>query len=252
MNETLPYIIDKFREFEYIQPMQDFINTHKTCETLNIYTKKLLKFCWNTFSDEFWKKENVKSTEINLFGPIGIYPDVDPDSKEFGWSYFTIKNGKLVRYYSLPFAIYDVNNKKFYLYGPWAYLFNDNFFAESKLGEIKCIENVNDGLATELAVLFRTVWYEKGIIYTHTSTKKDLKTNNLIVSQAEYEKGKYIKIYSLVDFGISDPKTTKQNNLQVKISTLRMFLTLLKNPTKKPAKKQVKKPAKKKPAKKPK
>lgn len=161
---------------------------------LSFYDKKYLEFVWMLFKIIIWDRECVQSLDSKLVGPFFF------DNKDtYEWITINISPDQQRYIRSRPFAMYHTENKRFYYINK---SLKDKIFEKYNINSIikenYIIEDVNEGEANLLALQFRVLFYNCNLEIVN------FRTNNLIHQQYEYEKNKYISLYSLSDYGIED------------------------------------------------
>lgn len=163
---------------------------------LNKNDKEYLEYTWALFKIIFWEGEAVESLNSKLVGPF-YYADED----NFNWITINLTPGENRYLKTRPYALFDMNDNKFYYINQSLkeFIYNESFFQDSVLQKENILKNITEFEADLLALHFRVAFYSsnKGIV--------GFNSNNLICFKLNYVDDKEIKVFCLIDFGISDP-----------------------------------------------
>ena len=156
-------------------------------------------------SKEFLENENSKSLKKILVGPF--LADINK-VKKLVTLYLNDKK-KLEVSDTAIFAFYNLTDKIFMWTQPddIKQICTGGIFRNFTFCNANIIKNINLNEANALAVWYRTyIFYERNVL--KIKSYKEFKTTNLIKFEIEIE-GKVYLIYTLIDFGIKDPKLDK-------------------------------------------
>lgn len=190
----------RFVNETFIEPVttaQKIINEYEQLyevKKLSFYEKKYLEFVWMLFKIIFWDRECIQSLNSKLIGPFFI-----GNGDRFEWITINISPDQQRYINCHPFGLYNNENKRFYYINK---SLKDNIFENysinSVIKENYIIEDVNQCEASFMTLQFRVLFYNSKLEIGN------FRSNNLIHQQYEYEKDKYISLYSLSDYGIED------------------------------------------------
>lgn len=180
--------------FDYIKRKYDL--EYETSE-LKKNDKQYLEYVWSLFKILFWEGEAVKSLNSVLLGPF--YYTYEENLK---WITINLSPSENRYLKTRPFALFDIEFNKFYYINKSLkdLIYNESFFQDSVLQKKYILKDINECEADLLALHFRVAFYSSnnGIV--------GFNTNNLICNKIEYDEGKWIKVFSLIDYGIPDPE----------------------------------------------
>ena len=184
-----------------------------------------LEFVSELFKPVFWEKENTLSLKSNLIGPY-FYLNKNEEAE---WITINLSPGENRYLISKVFALYDCEKKNFYYVNSHLknLIYNNQFFEKSSFNKTKIIKNINESIADDLALHFRTGFYESNFEF------KQLKTNNLIKIKTENQtqegdiiESKYYNIYTLIDYGVPEPEYESSVNGEINSCKLSDILSL--------------------------
>jgi len=163
---------------------------------LNKKDKKYLEFVWSQFKIIFWDNEATASLKSSLFGPCYYKNEID-----FNWITINLSPNENRYLKTKPFALYDYESKMYYYINKSLKyeIYNDESYKDSVFQKNDVFKNISEDESELLALQYRVSLYSKSMEII------DFNTNNLICHKLEYEKDKWIKVYSLTDYGIEDP-----------------------------------------------
>lgn len=158
------------------------------------------------FSKMFFKNENAKSLKQVLLGPF----IVNLKNKIRSVTISLDKKKELQLMETSVFAFYNETQKKFM----WTFpkdindMCKNGIFEKLTFCKANMITNININEADAIALWYRThIYYERNMIKNNIF--KNFKTTNLIKYQLQ-DKGDIYVIFTLVDYGIPDPKPNKK------------------------------------------
>ena len=186
--ELIPLIINEYNQ------------EHNSIELKN-YDIQYFEYIWSLFKLIFWDNETVSSLKDSLIGPFG-YEIED----RFEWKTINLSNQETRFLKPRPCALYDIDTKKFYYINKLLKnnIFQNKFFENTTFEKNNILDNVTNKQADQIALHFRVAFYSS-LIYLDTYN-----THNLICSEIEYQPNKWVKIYSLIDYGIPEPEYEQQ------------------------------------------
>ena len=164
----------------------------------NKETKDLLNHIFDMFSEYFWKGEHMKSLEYNMLPPVLLSKN---ESHYYGCPVIGFDNPRP----SVVFAIHNITEEIFIWDSPILKIISEKFYKNAKFVKNNVLNNVDEENGVNLAVWFRTAFYDSAIKYFNESADVKMFNNNLVVFKLENEKGEIFKLYSLIDLDIKDP-----------------------------------------------
>lgn len=156
-----------------------------------------IKFTWSLFKILFWESETVKTLNSKLVGPFFLEIE---DRKQ--WITINLTSGENRYLKTRPFGIYFEDKNKFYFINKSlkSKLFEDPKYENSNFKKYDVFKNISsEEQADQIALLLRVSVYLKDLEI------ENFKTNNMVCFKVEYEKNNWFKLYSLTDYGITDP-----------------------------------------------
>jgi hypothetical protein len=183
-----------------IDLLPEIISKYDRSEKLGELNKneiQYLEYVWTLFKLIFWDNETILTLDSKLIGPFFLEID-----NKFQWITINISAGQNRYLRTRPFGLYIFESSKFYVINNSfkSKLFEEPQFKDSNFNKYNIFKNINEHQADTIALQFRVNFYAIKIEI------ENFKTNNLVVLKIEYEENKFIKLYTLVDYGIYDPE----------------------------------------------
>lgn len=161
-------------------------------------TQELLRSVGALFRKNFWEDEVMKSLESIILPPIAL------KSNDAMYCASSIRNEEEIELKTaFVFAVFKKDTSCFMWMTDIQKQLSCDWYENAEFKQKRLVSGIDRQYANELAIWFRTAFYESQLTYEAGS--KIMKTNNLVVFEIEPKQGDKYVLYSLVDLGIEDP-----------------------------------------------
>jgi hypothetical protein len=182
---------------DFFPKIIDDMNETEQSVILNFSEKLYLEYIWNLFKIPFWDRETEDKIDREYTGPYAV--SIGSNIK---WKTIDLNNNSYLK--TRPFSIYDHSSNKYYFINESLKnkLYQNTIYQNSSFLKSNIIHNILSNEADQIALHFRVQFYYMNIEIQN----EDFENYNLIKFNIVKENKNYLTIYSLIDYGIKEPK----------------------------------------------